>query len=69
MAAKNILKYKRNQLRPLIDVIDLAIESCLSVLRSPDYKGTITDLIRMIRLSLSLAPPTPPRSLDRLVPT
>ncbi len=59
MAAKNTLKYKRNRRCPSLDVIDAAIEHCLRVLGSPDYKGTISDLIRIIRLQIQLNPIAP----------
>ncbi len=57
MAAKNTLKYKRNRLPPLLDLVDRAIEVCLRVIERPDFKFTMSDLIRLVRLSLQLKPP------------
>jgi len=34
-----------------------AIDYCLRAIRSPDFQGTISDLIRLIRLRFKLAPP------------
>ncbi|MGA2712316.1 MAG: hypothetical protein ABSG41_04350 [Bryobacteraceae bacterium] len=73
MAAKNTLKYKRNKLPPLLDLVDDLLEMCLRAIRSPDFKGTVSDLIRLIRLRLKLEPPKPApttaRWIDRSVPT
>jgi hypothetical protein len=57
MAAKNTLKYKRNKLPPLLDLVDRAIDVCLRVIERPDFKFTMSDLIRLVRLSLQLKPP------------
>src|ERR1700733_6662940 len=59
MAAKNTLKYKRNRLPPLLELINEAIDYCRSTIRSPAFKGTISALIRLIRWRLKLAPPEP----------
>jgi hypothetical protein len=59
MAAKNTLKYKRNQLPPLLELINEAIDYCRSTIRNPAFKGTISDLIQLIRLRFKLAPPEP----------
>jgi hypothetical protein len=72
MAAKNTLKYKRNRLPPLLDLVDRAIEVCLRVIERPDFKFTMSDLIRLVRLSLQLKPPNRgARSVewfDKLIP-
>jgi hypothetical protein len=77
MAAKNTLKYKRNRLPPLLELVDRAVDVCLDAILSPDFKFTMSDLIRLVRLSLELKPPRrEPRSVqwfdrlvrDRLVP-
>ncbi|MGA2713802.1 MAG: hypothetical protein ABSG41_11915 [Bryobacteraceae bacterium] len=72
MAAKNTLKYKRNRLPSLPAVINEAIDYCLRAIRSPDFKGTISNLIQLIRLRFKLAPPekapSTARWLDRLTP-
>jgi hypothetical protein len=57
MAAKNTLKYKRNGLPPLLELVDRAIDVCLSAIQDPDFKFTMSDLIRLVRLSLELKPP------------
>ena len=59
MAAKNTLKYKRNQLPALLELIGEAIDYCRSAIRSPAFKGTLSDLIQLIRLRFKLAPPGP----------
>ncbi len=56
MAAKNTLKYKRNRLPPLLELVDRAIDVCLSAIQDPDFKFTMSDLIRLVRLSLELKP-------------
>jgi hypothetical protein len=56
MAAKRTLKYKRNRLRPIHDIVDDAIQYCLRAFEEPGYKGTISDLLRLIRFSLELNP-------------
>lgn len=61
MAAKNTLKYKRNRMRPILDIVNDAIESCLRVLRSPEFKGSMSDLIRLLRLRLEFEPAGPLR--------
>ena len=72
MAAKNTLKYKRNRLPPLLELVDRAVDVCLSAIQRSDFKFTMSDLIRLVRLSLELTPPRrEPRSVqwhDRLVP-
>jgi hypothetical protein len=57
MAAKNTLKYKRNRLPPLLDLVDRAVDVCLRVIERPDFKFTMSDLIRLVRRSLQLKPP------------
>jgi|ERR1700679_1077028 hypothetical protein len=59
MAAKNTLKYKRNKLPPLLEIVDDLLDMCLCAIRSPSFKGTISDLIRLIRLRRDLEPPKP----------
>jgi hypothetical protein len=59
MAAKRTLKYKGNRLRPIPDIVDDAIEYCLRVIKSPSYKGTVSDLLRLLRFSLELNPIKP----------
>ena len=80
MAAKNTLKYKRNKLPPLLEIVDDLLDMCLCAIRSPGFTGTISDLVRLIRLRRDLEPsiPTPatahwiersvPISVDRSVP-
>ena len=72
MAAKNTLKYKRNRLPPLLELINEAIDYCRSTIRSPAFKGTVYDLIQLIRLRFKLAPPEPGPTtaiwVDRPVP-
>ena len=63
MAAKNTLKYKRNETRPLPDLVNELIDKCLGAIASFDFKASIADLIALIRLRLKLMLPdqTPPR--------
>ena len=63
MAAKNTLKYKRNEARPLPDLVNELIDKCLGAMLSHDFKASIADLVTLIRLRLKLMPPdeTPPR--------
>ncbi len=63
MAAKNTLKYKRNEDRPLPHLVDELIDKCLGAILSLEFKASIADLITLIRLRLKLMPPdeTPPR--------
>ena len=63
MAAKNTLKYKRNETRPLPDLVNELIDKCLGAILSLDFKASIADLVTLIRLRLKLMPPdeTPPR--------
>ena len=72
MAAKNTLKYKRNRLPPLLELVDRAVDVCLRAIQRPNFKFTMSDLIRLVRLSLELNPPRrEPRTVqwhDRLVP-
>ncbi len=56
MAAKRTLNYKRNRLKPVPDIVDDAIDYCLRVIRSPGYRGTVSDLIRLLRLKLEVNP-------------
>ncbi|HTA47309.1 MAG TPA: hypothetical protein VK789_32925 [Bryobacteraceae bacterium] len=56
MAAKRTLKYKRNRLPPIVEIIDDAIQYCLRAIEKPGYKGTMSDLIRLIRFSRELHP-------------
>jgi hypothetical protein len=60
MAAKNTLKYKRNRLPPLLEIANDLIDKCLQTIQSPSFKATIHDLIRLIRLRLTLKPLHPP---------
>ena len=73
MAAKNTLKYKRNKLPPLLDIVNDLLEVCLRAIRSPSFKSTVSDLIQLIRLRRKLEPPEPcpttARWIDRSVPT
>lgn len=59
MAAKNTLKYKRNRLPPLLELVNDAIDYCRRVITRPDFKGTISDLIQLIRIRLKLDPLKP----------
>jgi hypothetical protein len=69
MAAKNTLKYKRNQLPPLLDLINDLVEKCLKTLESPDYKATISDLVKLIRFRLKVEPLKPaPKTVRWLEP-
>ena len=63
MAAKNTLKYKRNETRPLPDLVNELIDKCLGAILSPDFKASIANLVTLIRRRLKLMPPdqTPPR--------
>jgi hypothetical protein len=63
MAAKNTLKYKRNEIRPLPDLVNELIDKCLGAIMSIDFKASIADLVTLIRLRLKLMPPdeTPPK--------
>src|SRR5580692_3117762 len=56
MAAKNTLKYKRNRL-PLSKIVEDLIAICLRTLESPNFKATMGDMIKLIRLKLTLFPP------------
>ncbi|HTA42199.1 MAG TPA: hypothetical protein VK789_07120 [Bryobacteraceae bacterium] len=73
MAAKRTLKYKRNRLPPILDIIDDAIEYCLRVIKNPGYKGTMSDLIRLLRFRRELHPIkqvlVPPIWIDSPTPT
>ena len=70
MAAKNTLKYKRRRLPPLLEIVDDLIQVCLQNLQSPNFKATIGDLIKIIRLRLTVEPlqpsPVTTRWLDRI---
>ena len=70
MAAKNTLKYKRKRLPPLLDIVDELLEKCLHAIQSPNFKATIADLVKLIRLRMNLEPvqpsPVTVRWLDRL---
>ena len=57
MAAKNTLKYKRNEIRPLPDLVNELIDKCLGAILSHEFKASIADLITLIRLRLKLMPP------------
>jgi hypothetical protein len=61
--SENTLKYKRNETRPLPDLINELIDKCLGAILSLDFKASIANLITLIRLRLKLMPPdiTPPR--------
>ncbi len=63
MAAKNTLKYKRNEIRPLPELVNELIDKCLGAILSHKFKASIADLVTLIRLRLKLMPPdeTPPR--------
>ena len=73
MAAKNTLKYKRRRLPPLLEIVDELLDNCLRAIKSPNFKATIADLIKLIRLRLDLAPlqpsPVTTRWLGRISPT
>ena len=69
MAAKNTLKYKRNRLPPLLKIVNEAIDTCLRTLESPSFKGTIGDLIKLIRLRLTFEPLQPPTTTVRWLDT
>jgi len=58
MAAKNTLKYKRNQLPPILVIVDELIHTCLRAIASQDFKATISDFIRLIRLRPKMGTPT-----------
>ena len=72
MAAKNTLKYKRKRLPPLLDIVDELLEKCLHAIQSPNFKATVADLVKLIRLRLNLEPlqpsPVTTRWLDRINP-
>ena len=57
MAAKNTLKYKRNEARSLPDLVNELIDKCLGAILSLDFKASIADLVTLIRLRLKLMPP------------
>ena len=59
MAAKNTLKYKRNRLPPLLDLVNDLIDRCLRAIESPKFKATVSGLIQLIRLRLKIDPPEP----------
>ena len=63
MAAKNTLKYKRNETRPLANLVNELIDKCLGAILSHEFKASIADLVTLLRLRLKLMPPdeTPPR--------
>jgi hypothetical protein len=63
MAAKNTLKYKRNENRPLPELVNELIDKCLGAILSEKFRASIADLVTLIRLRLKLMPPdeTPPR--------
>jgi hypothetical protein len=63
MAAKNTLKYKRNQTRHLNNLVNELIDKCLGAILSHEFKASIADLVTLIRLRLKLMPPdeTPAR--------
>ncbi len=70
MAAKNTLKYKRNETRPLSDLVNELIDKCLGAILSHEFKASIADLVTLIRLRLKLMPPDvkPPQGcLARLI--
>ena len=56
MAAKRTLKNIRNRPKPTLEIVDQAIDYCLRVMRSPGYRGSVSDLIQLLRLSLKLNP-------------
>jgi len=62
MAAKNTLKYKRNRLRPLLDLANVLIDYCLDAITKSGFKASLADLITLIRMRLDLDPidPAPP---------
>jgi hypothetical protein len=59
MAAKNTLKYRRNEFRPLLDLVNDLIDRCLNAIQSPRFKSSIADLVALIRLRLKIQPPEP----------
>ncbi len=59
MAAKNTLKYKRNEFRPLLDLVNDLLDRCLNAIQSPAFKASIADLVTLIRLRLKIQPPEP----------
>jgi hypothetical protein len=63
MAAKNTLKYKRNETRPLADLVNELIDKCLGAILSDKFKTSIADLVTLVRLRLKLMPPdeNPPK--------
>ena len=72
MAAKNTLKYKRNPARPLLDLVNDLIDTCLQTIQSPTFNATIADLVKLIRLRLKIEPlkpqPTTARWIERVHP-
>ncbi len=73
MAAKNTLKYKRNPVRPLLDLVNDLIDICVQTIQSPNFNPAIADLIKLISLRMKLkpfeSPPSTARWLDRIEPT
>ena len=63
MAAKNTLKYKRNETRPLADLVNELIDKCLGAIMNDKFKASIADLVTLVRLRLKLMPPdeNPPK--------
>src|ERR1700689_1641906 len=43
MAAKNTLKYKRNETRPLPDLVNELVDKCLGAILSLDFKASIAN--------------------------
>lgn len=59
MAAKNTLKYKRNKLPPLVELVDTLIQRSLDALERGEIKATVADLIRVVRFRQKFYPVAP----------
>ena len=55
---------------PLLDLVNDLIDRCLQAIESPDFTATIGDLVKLIRLRLTVKPlqpaPTTARWVDRI---
>jgi|GEM_PF-3405291 len=56
MASKNALESGRNGRQNLTAVVDWMIEKHMVILRSPELKGSVGDLIKLIQLARELEP-------------